>query len=38
VQNYKLRRNLGRIYHNAWRWNAGLGFKIWRLVNLNKVN
>lgn len=32
----KLRKNLTYIYAKKYRHNAGLAFKIWRIVNLNK--
>lgn len=34
----KLRRNLSKIYTKTFRANAGLAFKIWRIVYLNKKN
>lgn len=38
LQNDRLRANLSRIYHESYLHNAGLGFRIWRLVYLNKKN
>lgn len=31
----KIRKNLSYIYAKKFRFNAGLAFKIWRIVNLN---
>jgi hypothetical protein len=31
----RIRKNLSYIYAKKFRHNAGLGFKIWRIVNLN---
>jgi len=38
LQNDRLRANISRIYHESYLHNAGLGFRIWRLVYLNKKN
>lgn len=32
----RLRNNLDKIYTNMWRFNAGLGFRTWRYVLLQK--
>lgn len=34
----RIKKNLSYIYAKKFRNNAGLAFKIWRIVNLNAKN
>lgn len=38
LQNDRIRKNLSRIYHSSFLHNVGLGFRVWRMVYLHKMN